>query len=297
MKKIVVFGDRNSFITSILFDEVLRYNQKLFEIVAVVDTNANSPKNNIFKLFGIYIIKKIFNPSQKIDFNTYKSFLCKTSNCPLFTPENVNDIYFIDELKKLNPTYALSLGNPQIMKKGLIEVFHKIINYHNSVLPEYRGLNATAWAMTFNQKYTGYTFHEINEKIDEGKIYIQEKFEIDYSKTIYELEVIKTKMACRQVVKLFELLTSGFDGFEQIGKPSYYGNLDKKKLLTYKNLNDVKTIRKLIQVWSGIYFKVNNKEKFVTSIDFNGHIERIKWLPVGLYNFVCKIKTFIGEMK
>ncbi len=297
MKKVVFFGDSGSFITSILFDELLKYDKKLFEIVAIVDTNSTDSKKNIFKFLAINTIKKIFNPSLKVEFSSYKSFLSKAKNYKVFSPKNINDIDFLEELKKIKPDYAFSFGNPQIMKKELIETFEKIINYHNSFLPKYRGLNATAWGMTFEEKNTGYTFHEINEKIDDGKIYIQEKFEINYFKTAYELEIIKTKKARKQIQELIKLLNSKFEGTTQVGKPSYYGNKEKEELLIFEKFEDIEKIQKLIKIWSGINLKVANKLFFITSIDVNGNIKRIKWLPVNIYNLLFRIKVLLGKVK
>ncbi len=295
MKKVVFFGDSTSFITSILFEELLKYDKKLFEIVAVVDTNSNCLKRNRFKLLAINIIKKIFNPSLKIEFNSYKSFLTKVKSYRVLSPKNINDIHFVEELKKLNPDYAFSFGNPQIMKKKLIDTFDKVINYHNSFLPKYRGLNATAWGMTFEEIYTGYTFHEINEKIDDGKIYIQEEFSIDYTKTIYELEIIKTNMASSHIQELVKLLNIGFRGLVQVGESSYYGNKEKEELLTFEKLEDIEKIQKLINIWSGIHLKLDDKLLFITSIDVKGNIKRITWLPVNIHSLLLKIKALMGQ--
>lgn len=52
------------------------------------------------------------------------------------------------------------------------------INVHYSLLPKYRGMHSTVWAILNGEKYCGCTVHLMNEYIDDGPILAQFKTEI-----------------------------------------------------------------------------------------------------------------------
>tara|TARA_B100001121_G_scaffold308713_1_gene333503 strand:+ start:2301 stop:2603 length:303 start_codon:yes stop_codon:yes gene_type:complete len=54
----------------------------------------------------------------------------------------------------------------------------KIINIHPSLLPKYKGLNTHDRAIKNKDKFSGCTVHFVTEKLDTGKIILQEKVRI-----------------------------------------------------------------------------------------------------------------------
>lgn len=72
-----------------------------------------------------------------------------------------------------NSEYLFCFGN-KIFKNELIDHFkNRLINFHPSLLPSFKGLNAIDQAIEANAKILGNTAHFINEKVDDGKIIIQ----------------------------------------------------------------------------------------------------------------------------
>ena len=293
-KKIIFFGDNNSYITSMLFKSFIKNINDEFEIIAIVNTSPSS-KLNKPKAYLIHLIKKLFNPFDKnIIINSSEPFLkLIPKNILLFQTENINTSNFVNQIKGLNPNYAFLMGCSQIFRKKLISCFDKIINYHNSYLPRYRGLSATSWAMTYNEKYTGYTFHYINEKIDDGKIIFQEKIIINYSKSSFENELLITQKASENISKVLDLLLNNFEGTKQIGKRNYFGRKQRNKLLIFTKLDNIKKMKRLIKVWGGIHLISNNEDLFITKIADNGKIVRIKWLPPKFFFILKFIKSLI----
>ena len=71
------------------------------------------------------------------------------------------------------------LGN-QIFKRKLIDLAPKgCINLHTALLPKYRGLMPTFWALKNNEKNTGVSVFFVDEGIDSGPIIIQKKVVIE----------------------------------------------------------------------------------------------------------------------
>ena len=60
-------------------------------------------------------------------------------------------------------------GYKPIISSDLIQN-HKIINVHYSLLPSYRGLHSTAWAIMNGEENLGLTIHMMNQFIDDGPI-------------------------------------------------------------------------------------------------------------------------------
>ncbi len=251
-KRVVFFGDSNSYITTILFESFVQNLENNFELIAVVNTTPKQKRNTIKNIL-VYMIKKLFNPFDKnIIYINYKNFLNLASkDIKVIHSENVNEKEFVREIKKLNPDYAFLMGCPQIFKKNIISCFDKVVNYHNSYLPTYRGLEATSWAMTYSEKYTGYTFHYVNENVDDGNIVFQEKIEIDYSKSSLENELFKTKKASNNISKVLRLVLNKFEGKVQEGIPSYFGSKQKKEILTFNKFEDIAMIQRLTNIWGG----------------------------------------------
>jgi methionyl-tRNA formyltransferase len=287
-KKIIFFGDNNSFITSELYQSFIKNMDDKFELVAIVNTGSIKNSNKI-KNYLIHLIKKLFNPLDKniILDNSISFIKLIPENLLFLQTKNINDLTFVNKIKNLEADYAFLMGCSQILKKDIINCFERIINYHNSYLPLYRGLSATSWAMTHYKKNSGYTFHYINEKIDDGKIIFQEKININYSKSSFENELLKTQKASKNISKVFSLVLNEFDGIKQNGEFSYYGNKHIKKLLTFNKFENIKMIQRLIEIWGGVHLLSKNEDLFITKISNDGKIKRVTWLPLWIY-FILK---------
>ncbi|MCX7948467.1 MAG: hypothetical protein N2504_07780, partial [candidate division WOR-3 bacterium] len=156
----------------------------------------------------------------------------------------------------------------------------------------------TSWCMFRGELFTGFTFHFVNENIDDGDIVLQHGFIIDYSKSPHEIEIIKTKKACEHLPFLFYLLKEGFKGYRQEGIASYYGKKELKELTTFtrkdlENPQKIKYIQKIIKYFNMILICMddNCKEKLhVTRVSDKGVIKRIKYLPPSLYFLLKNIK-------
>ncbi|PHQ80375.1 MAG: hypothetical protein COB66_04920 [Coxiella sp. (in: Bacteria)] len=100
------------------------------------------------------------------------------------------------------------------------------INYHDSYLPKYAGLNSTTWAISNQEKTHGITWHQITSDIDKGDIIKQVKFDIDHEETAASLNIKCADYA----YGFFEELVEGIEADRLVTcqqnstlTPSYYG--------------------------------------------------------------------------
>ncbi|MFR9579555.1 MAG: formyltransferase family protein [Rikenellaceae bacterium] len=77
------------------------------------------------------------------------------------------------KMKEYAADYFICFGS-KIMKKELISAYpNRLINFHPSILPAFKGKRAIDQALEKNAGVLGNTAHYINEQIDEGEIIIQ----------------------------------------------------------------------------------------------------------------------------
>ena len=113
----------------------------------------------------------------------------------------------LNELKRNKIDLICLAGFMKILSKKFIKKFSKpIINIHPSLLPKYKGLNTHSRAIKNKDKYSGATVHIVNEKLDSGKIIIQERVKIlksDKEKTLKKkVQKIEHRIYPKAIVKL-----------------------------------------------------------------------------------------------
>ena len=82
-------------------------------------------------------------------------------------------------LKKYNIKTICLAGFMKILSSYFLRKFKgKILNIHPSLLPKFKGLNTHERVLNKNEKYSGFTIHLVNKKLDSGKILFQKKIKI-----------------------------------------------------------------------------------------------------------------------
>lgn len=77
------------------------------------------------------------------------------------------------KMQEYSADYFICFGS-KIIKKEFITAYPKrLINFHPSILPAYKGRRAIDQALENNAGILGNTVHYINEQIDEGEIILQ----------------------------------------------------------------------------------------------------------------------------
>ena len=181
-KKIAVFiSGRGSNLKSLINHS--KKKNSLFKIDLVISNN--------FNVKGLKIASK----------SKIKNYYVKYSNKRNF--EN----RVLKLLNKNKIDLICLAGFMKILSKKFIKKFSSpIINIHPSLLPKYKGLNTHMKAIKNKDKYSGATVHIVNDKLDSGKIIIQEKVRIlksDNEKTLKKKVLkIEHKIYSKAIIKL-----------------------------------------------------------------------------------------------
>jgi len=165
------------------------------------------------------------SPSALKRFLTFHELGDQTGNGVIPLNEiNSND--GIEKLQSSDPDLIVSIRYGTIIQSAVIAIPRfGILNLHSGILPQYRGVMATFWAMLNSDKHVGCTLHYIIDgTIDTGPIVsiYQKKRNV---KTDYFTNVISLyPSGCKLIIKAVKIIESG-ESLEQKsvkGESHYY---------------------------------------------------------------------------
>ncbi len=120
-------------------------------------------------------------------------------------PDKLHDI-----LSQIPFDYLFSIVNDHILPPDIFSLPQKMaINYHDSPLPRYAGLNACSWAVINGEKTHGVTWHRIDGGIDTGDICLQQTFDVAPDATALQLSLKASETALAALTKLAPMLRGG----------------------------------------------------------------------------------------
>lgn len=129
----------------------------------------------------------------------------KKNNIPLL--KNINDISKPNSNYSIKFDFIFSIVNSHILPSSVLQLAkYAAINYHDSPLPKYAGLNATSWAILKGEKKHGITWHLMANKIDQGDIVAQQTFPIYDNDTALSLNLRCYEFAIDSFEKLIEAI-------------------------------------------------------------------------------------------
>ncbi len=105
-------------------------------------------------------------------------------NIPVYQPEKVRNLEFVDVLKNINPDVIVVIAFGQILPKEILKIGkYGCINVHASLLPKYRGAAPIQWAVIDGEKMTGVTTMHMAEGLDTGDIIDTSVIKLDEKET------------------------------------------------------------------------------------------------------------------
>ncbi|MBD3272533.1 MAG: hypothetical protein GF384_08380 [Elusimicrobia bacterium] len=158
-------------------------------------------------------IKKRLSPT--VFFHTIKNDckrLCKNHGIPYYVPINCSINTGLPSSMYSNPSvdYVLIAGCDQLLdEQALTLARNKIINYHYSILPDYRGKFSLFWQWYNDEPRIGFSFHEVDLSIDAGQIIYQDTIDHIPGESYAAIRKKIFDASGAAVCKLFECLKTG----------------------------------------------------------------------------------------
>jgi len=189
-----------------------------FEPIRIVFFGSNSFSANILlsligqTFIGDYIILLVVTSPDKpsgrgkrVNKNQIKEITQKFG-IETITPEKISrknndkfelinqDLY--QKIKKANPDVLVLASYGKIIPKEILDLPKLApINVHPSLLPKYRGPSPIQTAILNGDKFTGITIMRMNEKMDEGDIFIKGRYNIKPNETTESLTKALSELA------------------------------------------------------------------------------------------------------
>ncbi len=117
----------------------------------------------------------------------------------------------LDRLASTEPDLIVSIRYHRILKSDAIRMPGLgVLNLHSGLLPEYRGVMATFWAMLNGESSYGTTIHRIVDgTIDTGPAFVRHECPLDLSQSYLSNVVSLYPQACRALAGLIDTLEHG----------------------------------------------------------------------------------------
>lgn len=182
---------------------------------------------------NINIVAAVTPPDKKKGRGKKISF-CKTkevaikNDIPILQTDNLNCLIFINKLKSYNADLFVVVAFRKLPKIIWDMPVKGTINLHTSLLPKYKGAAPINWVLINGENETGLTTFFINEKIDSGKIILQEKVSLPSNITAAELHEGLISKGKDLLIKTLDLLKK--DKLKLKTKENKNGNIKAPKI-------------------------------------------------------------------
>lgn len=156
-----------------------------------------------------------------------------------FKAKLLNDINVADFARYIEsqPDLVISIRHMSILGQAVIDYpRHGIINLHSGLLPEYKGVMATFWALLNKESQVGTTLHYIEDStIDTGSIISRSISNVDYRQSYFWNVLNLYRAGSVNILDAVRTLKTGCSliSKNQASNGRYY---------TYPTANDIKKI-------------------------------------------------------
>lgn len=139
--------------------------------------------------------------------------------------EPINGTFSYHWIKQGGFDYLLSLHYRDRIPASILDFFpNRAMNLHGGRLPEFRGCWSPSWALINGKKETGFTYHYMTPKFDDGNIIQHRTVLIEPTDTAYSLFHRILVESMDDFIVALNLLIKQVEGFNQanFGTPHYY---------------------------------------------------------------------------
>lgn len=297
--RIAVIGTAQSFISSVLLESLIAVTRERTDI-SIGCVVESVPMRSVQRLRSRCAsveqwVKRSLNPDKQFRSYTPLKQLAEQHGIPVLNKKGGRiDMPDMLALLTAHANIIFSVANHQILSAALLARFAYGVNYHNSLLPRYRGIGATSLSLYHQQTHTGFTFHILTEGLDAGNVLIQDAVPVDRREGWYAHEWKKVLLAATRVPELLTLITSRSAGTPQHGEASSYSCKALKRFATIDDARalSVAEIERRIRAFGGVYLH----GRYVTAVKSDssgirvrdGHIRivRIADAPPWLWRIV-----------
>ncbi|MFH1837623.1 MAG: methionyl-tRNA formyltransferase [Candidatus Omnitrophota bacterium] len=189
----------------------------------------------------------------------------------IFQPEKLDNA-FIEQLKGPEADIFIVVDYGKILPKEILNIPQKYcINLHPSLLPKYRGSSPINRAILNGDAITGNTVIEMSERMDAGRIILQEEIRIKEREDSTGLFARLSLSGADLILKTLNLIEEGKETVteQDESKASYAPKLKKEDGEIDWTLPAVRIERSIrgLQPWPGAFTYIGNKRLKILKAD------------------------------
>jgi len=226
--RILFITQDDPFYVRVFFEEFLRAYKHLDEIRGVVITKAIGKKStiglmkqmlefygpwNFLRVGTRYSAKKALGLLQELlnwKGQSGLAQLCKSYGIEAFHEDDVNGRRFLEKAGEWDLDLIISVAASVIFKEELLTLpKNGCLNIHNGKLPKYRGMMPVFWQVYHGETEIGITVHEMNVKIDDGRILLQDGVPVKPGETLDALMKRMKRVAAQMIIQIIDQIKSG----------------------------------------------------------------------------------------
>lgn len=214
-------------------------------------------------------------------------------NIPFFQPHGIKDDKFISSLKSFDTDIFVVIAYGKKLPKEILDL-PKLgsFNVHFSLLPRWRGSAPVNWAILSGDTETGVTIMRMDEGLDTGDIFLQEKIEIGFYDTSTDIFNRLIPLGVELLLKGIEKIKRGDVKFvKQDESVATYAKPFKKDdgLIDWsKSALSIHNMVRGLQPWPGAFTNIKGKLVKIWKTDIEkkdgiiGRIENINKYTVSI---------------
>jgi methionyl-tRNA formyltransferase len=165
-------------------------------------------ENNYTVAGVVTAVDKPAGRGRKLNESAVKKY-ASSQNLTVLQPTNLKNERFLQELKALNANLQIVVAFRMLPKVVWQMPEFGTFNLHASLLPAYRGAAPIHWAIINGETKTGATTFFIDDKIDTGKIILQEEIEVLHNETVGTLHDKLMHLGATLVSKTVDYISKG----------------------------------------------------------------------------------------
>lgn len=175
-----------------------------------IGSSGNAPELTQLATYEHELYQSLCSSDQGQGFLDFEA-LAEKMSWPIAPCSNANSTTGLAWLKLAQPDLIISIRYGHILKQPAIDtVKQAVINLHSGLLPDYRGVMASFWALLAGEPQLATTLHTITDKqIDQGRNICCDYLIVDPTKS-YLWHVLSLYPAgCRSIINTINAINQG----------------------------------------------------------------------------------------
>ena len=248
------------------------------------------------------IVGVVTSPIGDPTYEYMKDFLAQNKLLHIENNKNFKDEKLLQQIKALKPDVAFVCSYNFLLPKELYEIpLLGTINFHPSLLPDYRGANPYFHVINNDEKETGITMHFMDETFDTGDIIKQVNvpiFEKDTMGSLFNRMNETTAKLCVETVNALEnneilprIKQNKTKNYKKA--PKIFADTDDVKIDWTKSIKDIERFIRALNPFFGAISSCNGKKIKFWEVEYVRN-DAAKNLPVGTICDITEESFFIS---